>query len=642
MPDLRLRVVADDRATRLLDSVSSKLDIAGRSGEKFGSKVEKGSRKVDKSLKKVAVQAKKTAGAFSRMGGIMAGVFTAAVAFATIRFLKDSLELLSIQEQAVNDLALAMKNLGVFTESALKEQERFASEVQKVTVFGDEQILGLQALLTTFGLYGKELQGTTIATIDLATALGVDLKAAAILLGKAFIGETSSLSRYGIIIDKNIPKSEKFAEVIKLINRQFGGAAQAQTKTYAGAVKQLSNNFGDLQENIAIGLIPASKLYLGILNRSIDAVIELFAAQTKGTTIDEITVELAGKKIKALNDEIESMGRLAPFMAGRIRDIKNDIRVQGDIIRVTKERIALEKQKADAEAKAAVEKKRLDLEEQNRIKALADGAKERAAAEQEFATLTRQLSIERLEADGKETEAKRQKIEIELEDRRVALQKQFDLSKQTDDAILNNALANADAIAKARKEDLEDAEDEFKKFEGVANAVGSSIEQKFAKTFAGMLLDGKTFSEQMKFFFKDLARVAISQLTRIAVHQALIKAGITGATGGFGPAFGIPLGPAPGSFAHGTQRVPGPIGTPVAAIVHGGEEIRPAGFSGGGGSTTIVQNITQNIRVNSLGHNDREIILNDLAKSFTSNTDAARNFASESELAAERNAGLSS
>lgn len=152
------------------------------------------------------------------------------------------------QEDAVNALNTQLKINGELTDEISNLLQKQASEIQRVTKFGDEEVLMLQAQLLSYGMLAKDIDKTTRLTLDLAAAKRIDLKAAADLVGKAFVGETGSLSRYGIILDSNIKKTEKFAAVQKLIEQRFGGTAQAQAKTYTGIVKQMKNAFGDTVE----------------------------------------------------------------------------------------------------------------------------------------------------------------------------------------------------------------------------------------------------------------------------------------------------------------------------------------------------------------------------------------------------------
>jgi hypothetical protein len=170
-----------------------------------------------------------------------------------------------VQEEAENRLAVAMKNYGDYTLSNLEAMKRFAAQQQKLTTYGDEVTLSMMANLKTYGMNTEELKKATIATMDLATAKKMDLTAASELVGRAFVGETGRLSRYGLILDDGIGKSEKFAAVMELINKKFGGFAQAEIETYSGQVKQMSNWWGDITETIGFGLIKALEAVLGAL-----------------------------------------------------------------------------------------------------------------------------------------------------------------------------------------------------------------------------------------------------------------------------------------------------------------------------------------------------------------------------------------
>jgi hypothetical protein len=175
---------------------------------------------------------------------IAAGLAVAARAF------KGALDAQAKQEQSINSLNLALANQGNLLPGTSERLREYASELQKITTYGDEVIMENQALLASFGMNEEQLKTATVAALDFAAATGRDMKMAVNLVGKAFVGETGELSRYGIVIDKNIPKSEKFAEVMNQLTNRFGGAAAAQVQTFSGRLKQFQNALGDTQESL--------------------------------------------------------------------------------------------------------------------------------------------------------------------------------------------------------------------------------------------------------------------------------------------------------------------------------------------------------------------------------------------------------
>jgi len=126
----------------------------------------------------------------------------------------------------------------------------YASSLQSVTSFGDEAIISAQALLAAFIKDEDQLKKATQATVDLAAAKGMDLTAAADLVGKSIGSSTNALSRYGVEIIGAVGSTERLESATDSIAKLYGGQAVAQTLTLSGAMSQLSNTFGDFQESI--------------------------------------------------------------------------------------------------------------------------------------------------------------------------------------------------------------------------------------------------------------------------------------------------------------------------------------------------------------------------------------------------------
>lgn len=184
--------------------------------------------------------------------GLGVGVIATIVAFKKlINTSKEFVQLAGVQQDAINELNSSLKRSGKFTVQASKDFQAFASQLQQNSTIGDEVILKNAALIQSLGALSVEgLKQATQAAADLSAALGIDLTAAATLVGKAAVGEVGSFSRYGLVIKKGKTAAETFAKALTALQAKFGGAAQAQTKTFTGALEQLSNTFGDLKETV--------------------------------------------------------------------------------------------------------------------------------------------------------------------------------------------------------------------------------------------------------------------------------------------------------------------------------------------------------------------------------------------------------
>jgi len=176
------------------------------------------------------------------------------------RALKSVIDAAAKQELAEKKLAASMQTRNRFTEEGHKALLKQAAALQKVTAFGDETIIEVQALLQQFASTTEEVEKLTPAVLDLSAGLGMDLRAAALLLGKVLGGNISALSRYGVTLDAARVKAEGADYIFGELNKKFGGQAQQQANTMAGRIAQMSNAFGDLQEKIGLVLIQKLKL----------------------------------------------------------------------------------------------------------------------------------------------------------------------------------------------------------------------------------------------------------------------------------------------------------------------------------------------------------------------------------------------
>lgn len=161
------------------------------------------------------------------------------------------------EESAVawRNFSLALASTGQFSKEAARSFEEYASGLQKITGVQDEVIASGAAMLLNVGRISAEaLPRATKAALDLAAALpqvgGPD--GAFNLLSKAAAGSTTTLGRFGIHIDENLKKSEKFAAVLNLIEKNFNGMAQANLGTFAGMQKFAQLGFGEIVEQLGL------------------------------------------------------------------------------------------------------------------------------------------------------------------------------------------------------------------------------------------------------------------------------------------------------------------------------------------------------------------------------------------------------
>ena len=210
--------------------------------------------KLKKGLLGVGKVAKGVGKAFKGMA-LGATAFAGSAVVAGASFVKAYAQ----QQLAVESFNQALRNQGTFTRQASQEFQTFASEVQAVTTVGDEATLAMAAVGLEMGISEGNIKQASLAAIGLSEAYGVDLNSAMKLVAKANAGQTSELSRYGIVLDENLTDSEKFNEVLALGAEKFD-TAKSKAETLTGEYTRLGNTVGDAKEEF--GRIIADSLNL--------------------------------------------------------------------------------------------------------------------------------------------------------------------------------------------------------------------------------------------------------------------------------------------------------------------------------------------------------------------------------------------
>lgn len=222
-----------------------------------------------------------------------------------IQGLMESTRLAGVQEQAEKSLEVA---LGKRSQALLDQ----ASALQKVTTFGDEAIIGVQASLAAFLDSEEQIKLATEATLDLSVAMGMDLKSAGDLIAKTLGSSTNAMSRYGVEVEGAVGSTERIESLTNNVAKLFGGQAAAQAQTYAGSVQQLKNQLGDMGEQIGRIVIPVFEELAPHLRTAIDFWSKYLdvGKETEGSQ------NSLSKEIVDLNKKIELQASLVDYISG--------------------------------------------------------------------------------------------------------------------------------------------------------------------------------------------------------------------------------------------------------------------------------------------------------------------------------------
>lgn len=214
--------------------------------------------------------------------------------------LTKSIEAFGRQEMAVQKLTAAVRSNGGNVSEVLPIMRQFASEIQRITTYGDEQVLAMQAMASSMGVSSDQMQGVIRSAIGLASALNMDVMTAVKAASAAVQGKTGALQEYIPALSKCKTEEEKLAEVQKLSASGFA-QAKAEAETTSGRLKQCANAWGDLAETAGGVFAPVATDIAGLLKGMCEVLSENsgVAALLTGT-LTSLSVAMAFSKIGGL------------------------------------------------------------------------------------------------------------------------------------------------------------------------------------------------------------------------------------------------------------------------------------------------------------------------------------------------------
>lgn len=202
-----------------------------------------------------------------RFGDNIAGVgatLTLAGA-AMVAFGVSAVNSFSESEAVGAQLNAVLKSTGGIAGVTAESVTGLANALQKTTRYSDEQIGVAENMLLTFTKIGKDIfPDTTKAVLDMATAMGSDLKSTSIQVGKALqdpVRGVTALQRVGVrLTDSQKDLVQSLVDVgdtagaqriiLQELQTEFGGSAEAAGKTFAGQLDIARNALDNIMEQV--------------------------------------------------------------------------------------------------------------------------------------------------------------------------------------------------------------------------------------------------------------------------------------------------------------------------------------------------------------------------------------------------------
>lgn len=175
--------------------------------------------------------------------------------------------------EALGQLNAVLKSTGGAAGVTRDAVLNLAKELENSTNYSDEAVISAQNLLLTFGqIKSKTFPEVTKAVLDMATSMRIDLRSAALMVGKAMqspVDGVTSLQRNGVRLTEEQKELVRQmvavgdtagaqALIVKELGVEFGGSAEAAANSGNGFA-QLTNTINDLMVSVGDALAPAIK-----------------------------------------------------------------------------------------------------------------------------------------------------------------------------------------------------------------------------------------------------------------------------------------------------------------------------------------------------------------------------------------------
>jgi hypothetical protein len=260
---------------------------------------------------------------------LAAGAAFAVAGAGAISFVVASGKQLMEIEKLNAQTSAAIKSTGAAAGRTIEQINGLNSSLEKLTGIEAEVIQQGQNMLLTFtNIKGDTFDEATEAALDLSVALGKDMQAAALLVGKALndpIAGLGALSKAGVqftddqkamitqMVEVNDTAGAQ-AEILAELNKQFGGSAEAFGDTTAGQLAKIANLFGELGETVAGPFMAVFKDALPVIEDVLQSFMDSPEFAEMLSDAADSLVKMSPALIDLLPDLTEFAIRLIPLM----------------------------------------------------------------------------------------------------------------------------------------------------------------------------------------------------------------------------------------------------------------------------------------------------------------------------------------
>lgn len=541
-------------------------------------------------------------------GGAMSAGFGVAGA-AAVAFAKESVDAAEEFNKAHERLGVVVENVG---ESMKAEGGRIDNADAKLAALGfttTDTESAMAKLVPVTKDVGKATQLLNLAA-DISRARNISLEEATSLLVAVEGGRLKGLAKLGIAQKDATGHTLTAAEAVVKLNQAYGGAAAQYAETYAGHIAVLKSEVNSLKVTLGNQLIPELSNLAGTFGVGLSALnsftqaTHISAGRIAADVLSFGLNELAQKGLSEVHHTGDAAAKTMREYAAAQRAVADDV---ANGTTKTADGVKHQKDLNEAQSKAKAINDALAMAasgESDATKQATQAAKDskkatdeaRKAAEQREKALrdetdailgTRDADIALDNAnlgvsDSLDTYSEKAKAASQWGGKNAAANREWEKASNDVKGSIDNVASSADNAAQKEailKNHTYDARDSAKAQEAALIKMRDTIKP------------GNPFRSYLDQLIAQLDAVARPRHGSVAMtvtaNGVPVRVGTTGSAGITTGGYGVPLL----SRAEGGY-IPGPIGAPVPAIVHGGEYVTRAqdvgrGNGGGGNSYTI-------------------------------------------------------
>lgn len=267
--------------------------------------------------------------AFGGITGVVKGV--SSMVKAAKAAIDDLTATYKVQAQAETQLAAAAKNNPYLLSENVKHLKDYASELQSISTYGDEELLPFMAQLASAGRTEQEIMDIMSASIDVASSGSMSLESAVRNLNKTFSGLSGELGEANPQIKALSAEQLKNGEAVKVLAKQYDGMAQEVAKA-TGSNQQLKNAIGDLKEELGApfekAMSPIRAFFTELIDgwasakkakREYNEAVEAAEAGTQTSSQEEVIIKKEESDLQRLESEFNQYQVLIDGYTGNLK-----------------------------------------------------------------------------------------------------------------------------------------------------------------------------------------------------------------------------------------------------------------------------------------------------------------------------------